>query len=84
MLMAFVAGNHSVEFVPVRTIAATRKSRIHPLADSLRWWKWWRAMKKLVAKRQRNRAGRGVSGPSPIIPARPERTPESSVAHSVR
>lgn len=52
MLMAFLAANHTVEFVPIRTIAAARKSRIHPIADSLRWWKWWRTMKKVVAERR--------------------------------
>ena len=45
MLMAFLAGNHRVEFVPVRAIPGTRKSRIRPLADSLRWWQWWRTRK---------------------------------------
>jgi hypothetical protein len=51
MLMAFLAAQHPVEFVPVRVIPCTRKSRIHPLKDTLRWWKWWR-------QRQRASAGR--------------------------
>lgn len=42
MLMAFLAARHPVEFVPIRVRAAARKSRIHPLTDSLRWWKWRR------------------------------------------
>ena len=46
MLMAFLAANHPVEFVPIRVIAATRKSRIRPFADTVRWWKWWRKTKQ--------------------------------------
>lgn len=45
MTMAFLAAGHPVEFVPVRCIAGVRKSRIRPLTDTLRWWKWWRQMK---------------------------------------
>jgi glycosyltransferase involved in cell wall biosynthesis len=83
MLMAFLAANHAVEFAPIRTIAAARKSRIHPLADTLRWWKWWRTMKQLVTERQRSRVGRGVSGTSHIAPSRPERTAEPEVTQAV-
>ncbi|HUE37430.1 MAG TPA: glycosyltransferase family 2 protein [Candidatus Acidoferrum sp.] len=46
MLMAFLAANRSVEFVPVQVIAAARKSRIRPFADTVRWLKWWRKIAK--------------------------------------
>ena len=46
MLMAFLAASHRVEFVPIRVVAAVRKSRIRPFADTVRWWKWWREMNK--------------------------------------
>jgi glycosyltransferase involved in cell wall biosynthesis len=71
MLMAFLAANHPVEFVPVRTIAASRKSRIHPIADSLRWIKWSRQMKRRIAKRHGDAARYEVSGTlKSIHPAR--------------
>ena len=41
-LMAFLAAGRRVEFVPVQTIQGMRGSHIHPVADSLRWLKWWR------------------------------------------
>jgi glycosyltransferase involved in cell wall biosynthesis len=41
-LMAFLAAKHPVAFVPIRVIGRGRTSRIHPVADSLRWWRWWR------------------------------------------
>ncbi len=42
MLMAFLATGRRVEFVPIRVIRSQRTSHIHPIADSLRWWRWWR------------------------------------------
>lgn len=42
MLMAFLAAGCRVEFVPVQVIRSRRGSRIQPVADSLRWLKWWR------------------------------------------
>lgn len=45
MLMAFLGAEYPVEFVPIRTTPAARKSRIRPVADSLRWWRWWRTIK---------------------------------------
>jgi glycosyltransferase involved in cell wall biosynthesis len=41
MLMAFLAAQHPVAFVPIQVIGQRRHSRIHPLADTLRWWRWW-------------------------------------------
>jgi hypothetical protein len=41
-LMAFVLAGWPVEFVPIRVIARGRSSHIRPLADTIRWWKWWR------------------------------------------
>jgi len=43
-LMTFLAAGSRVEFVPIRVIRSRRRSRIQPLADSLRWWKWWREL----------------------------------------
>jgi glycosyltransferase involved in cell wall biosynthesis len=44
MLMAFAAAGHPVAFAPIRVIAAQRNSRIRPVRDTLRWWKWWRGL----------------------------------------
>jgi len=40
-LMAFLAAGQRVEFVPIRVIRSGRRSRIRPVVDTLRWWKWW-------------------------------------------
>jgi glycosyltransferase involved in cell wall biosynthesis len=42
MLMGFLAAECRVEFVPIQVIRSRRGSRIRPVADSLRWLKWWR------------------------------------------
>ena len=66
MLIAFLAANHPVEFVPIRVIPAARKSRIHPVADTLRWFRWWRQMKQRVAKRQWNATRHAEADMHPI------------------
>jgi hypothetical protein len=43
--MAFLAAAHPVAFVPIRVISRGRSSHIHPVADSLRWWRWWRGLR---------------------------------------
>ena len=48
-LMAFVAAGRRVEFVPVQVLRSGRNSHIHPVADSLRWLKWWRKYGRLPA-----------------------------------
>jgi glycosyltransferase involved in cell wall biosynthesis len=44
MVMAFVAADHTVAFVPIQVIDRSRSSHIRPVADSLRWWRWWRSL----------------------------------------
>ena len=51
MLMAFLAAGHRVEFVPIQVIRSRRGSRIRPVADSLRWLKWWRNFGKETGAR---------------------------------
>ena len=46
MLMAFLVRGYRIEFVPIQVIRNRRRSRIRPLADSLRWWKWWRSLER--------------------------------------
>lgn len=41
-LLAFVAAGERVEFVPVQVIYRAERSKIHPLRDTLRWFRWRR------------------------------------------
>ncbi|HVY70180.1 MAG TPA: glycosyltransferase family 2 protein [Verrucomicrobiae bacterium] len=41
-LLAFARAGHRVEFVPIQVIYRTERSKIHPVRDTLRWFRWWR------------------------------------------
>jgi glycosyltransferase involved in cell wall biosynthesis len=41
LLLAVAAAGARIEFVPVPVVPAPRPSRIHPVADSWRWLRWW-------------------------------------------
>jgi len=42
-LLAFIAAGYAVEFVPIRVIYKDEQSKIHPVRDTLRWFRWWRS-----------------------------------------
>ena len=42
MLVAWIAAGHAIEFVPVQTLYKNEQSKIHPLRDAVRWFRWWR------------------------------------------
>jgi hypothetical protein len=60
-LMAFLAAKHPVAFVPIRVIGRGRTSRINPVTDSLRWWKWWRGLDWRSTRPAETRSNRPVS-----------------------
>ncbi len=41
VLLAFAAHGCGIEFVPIQVIYRTEQSKIHPLRDTLRWFRWW-------------------------------------------
>jgi len=41
VLVAFLAAGQKAGFVPIQTIYKTGASKIHPLADTWRWLRWW-------------------------------------------
>ncbi len=43
MLVTFLAAGCAVEFVPVEVIYNLGGSKIHPVLDSWRWFRWWLA-----------------------------------------
>ena len=66
-LMAFLAAGYPVEFVPIQVIRSRRRSRIQPLADTMRWWRWWRklehpSLQLAIAARLRAEAVMTVKG----------------------
>lgn len=51
VLLAFALASHQVEFVPVRTIYNRERSKINPLQDTVRWFRWWRKAWQLPGRR---------------------------------
>lgn len=41
MLLAMIRAGRRVRFVPVRTVYRSGGSKIHPLRDTIRWFRWW-------------------------------------------
>jgi glycosyltransferase involved in cell wall biosynthesis len=41
LLCKFIAAGHAVEFVPVRVIYRNEQSKIRPVRDTHRWFRWW-------------------------------------------
>jgi glycosyltransferase involved in cell wall biosynthesis len=41
LLWQFIAGGQEIQFVPVRVIYRGENSKIQPLRDTRRWFRWW-------------------------------------------
>jgi glycosyltransferase involved in cell wall biosynthesis len=41
VLLGFVAQGFSVKFVPIQVIYRDEQSKIHPVRDGVRWFRWW-------------------------------------------
>lgn len=55
VLLAFLRASRKVEFVPIQVIYRSERSKIHPIVDSWRWFRW------LARTRQRPVVPRGVT-----------------------
>jgi len=46
VLLSFIRTGHAVEFIPIRSIYKDEQSKIHPVRDTLRWFRWWRKARR--------------------------------------
>ncbi|HEU5123935.1 MAG TPA: glycosyltransferase family 2 protein [Verrucomicrobiae bacterium] len=46
VLLAFARARRRIEFVPIQVIYKTEQSKIHPLVDTVRWFKWLSRVKR--------------------------------------
>jgi glycosyltransferase involved in cell wall biosynthesis len=53
VLLAFAEAGHRIEFVPIRVIYKDEASKIHPVRDTARWFRWWIGRKRLAAPQTR-------------------------------
>jgi glycosyltransferase involved in cell wall biosynthesis len=49
LLVRFLRAGLKVEFVPIQTVYGRERSKIHPLRDTIRWFRWWRAIRHELA-----------------------------------
>jgi glycosyltransferase involved in cell wall biosynthesis len=42
VLIAFARAGFKIEFVPIQVIYQDERSKINPLRDTVRWFRWWR------------------------------------------
>ncbi len=50
ILLAFATAGRRIEFVPIQVIYGSERSKIHPLRDTLRWFRWWRQARKVLVR----------------------------------
>ncbi|MDB6124415.1 MAG: hypothetical protein JWQ71_3408 [Pedosphaera sp.] len=50
ILLAFIANGYAVQFVPVKAIYKDELSKIHPLRDTWRWFRWWWRVRRTFRK----------------------------------
>lgn len=49
MIVRFLKAGHTIDFVPVQTRYGSECSKIRPLRDTLRWLRWWLAIRHELA-----------------------------------
>lgn len=54
LLVCFGLAGFKIEFVPIKALYKDEQSKIHPLRDSVRWFRWWRKTLKNCANRARD------------------------------
>jgi glycosyltransferase involved in cell wall biosynthesis len=64
-LVAFIAAGRKVEFAPVQAIYKSNPSKIHPVVDGWRWFRWW------FRQRNTSRPGQNANASRPFASATP-------------
>lgn len=52
VLLGFVSRGYAVRFVPIQTIYGGEQSKIHPVRDTLRWFRWWNRTRRSAGSKQ--------------------------------
>jgi glycosyltransferase involved in cell wall biosynthesis len=51
VLLAFARRGRPIEFVPIEVIYKNEQSKIHPVRDTMRWFRWWWRVRRSIADR---------------------------------
>ena len=49
LIVRFLEAGLRIDFVPVQCRYASEQSKIRPLRDTLRWFRWWKAIRRELA-----------------------------------
>jgi glycosyltransferase involved in cell wall biosynthesis len=63
VLLAFAVHGCAIEFVPIQVIYKGERSKIHPVRDTVRWFRWWREARRYMAE---ERAKAGLKSVAPV------------------
>ena len=50
LLIQFARAGQSIRFVPIEVIYKEEQSKIQPVRDTLRWWRWWWLTRQAVRR----------------------------------
>jgi hypothetical protein len=64
VLLAFAKSGFRIEFVPDQVIYEAEQSKIDPLRDTVRWFRWWRRARREPLAGTKNRSLSQSSRPS--------------------
>lgn len=53
LLVKFARAGQTIRFVPIEVIYKDEQSKIHPVRDTLRWWRWWWLTKQATRRGSR-------------------------------
>jgi glycosyltransferase involved in cell wall biosynthesis len=60
VLLAFAAGEYSIQFVPIQVIYKAEQSKIHPIRDTIRWFRWWSRARRQICETRVAMVGRDM------------------------
>lgn len=58
ILLSFVVKGERIAFVPIEVIYQDEKSKISPIQDTIRWFRWWKNARRFMADAQKVKPAR--------------------------
>jgi hypothetical protein len=76
VLLGFVARGHRVKFAPVQVIYRNERSKIRPLRDVVRWFRWWRGRSRWPRQAEQGSGSDGEMGFRLSLSPSPQPSPQ--------
>jgi glycosyltransferase involved in cell wall biosynthesis len=65
LVVRFIKSGYRLDFVPIECRYASERSKIRPLRDTIRWIRWWKAIRKEMGSGRAPKGARHEPGPTP-------------------